>query len=33
VRGPGQHPGTRAWWIEPTETVYVLTAIRERALD
>ena len=30
VRGPGEHPGTRAWWIEPTEPVYVLAGIRER---
>jgi hypothetical protein len=31
VRGPGQHPGGRAWWIEPTEPVLVLTSIKERA--
>jgi hypothetical protein len=27
VRAPGQHPGGRAWWIEPTEEVLVVTSI------
>ena len=27
VQAPGQHPGGRAWWIEPTEEVLVVTSI------
>lgn len=29
VRGPGQHPGGRAWWIEPTVPVLVVESIQE----
>ena len=27
VRSPGEHPGGRAWWIEPSDEVLVLTFI------
>lgn len=31
VQAPGQHPGGRAWWIQPSPPVMVLTSIQERA--
>lgn len=36
VRKPGQHPGSRAWWIEPSEEVLVVTFVesaRTEGLD
>lgn len=30
ITGPGQHPGGRAWWIEPAEPVLVIDYILER---
>jgi hypothetical protein len=30
VQSPGQHPGGRAWWIEPSEEVLVVTEILSR---
>lgn len=29
IQAPGQHPGGRAWWIEPTAPVLVVTFIQE----
>lgn len=28
VQRPGQHPGGKAWWIEPSEEVLVVTHIK-----
>ena len=30
VSGPGEHPGGRAWWIEPTEEVLAVLSIEPR---
>jgi hypothetical protein len=30
VRGPGEHPGGRQWWITPTPDVLVVAIIRQR---
>lgn len=29
IRSPGQHPGGRAWWIDPVHDVLVVAHIRE----
>jgi len=31
IARPGQHPGGRAWWIEPRPEVLVLEKINERS--
>ena len=30
VQSPGQHPGGRAWWIEPIEPVLIMRNIQAR---
>lgn len=31
ILAPGQHPGGKAWWIEPRERVLIVASISERA--